>query len=69
MPRYKVSYTDCTIRECFTDAESEDAAEELARAQFEDGEHHHTCYDWADDWQTEKALKDEKRRACWECGR
>ena len=70
MPRYKVTYTDCCIRECFINAKSEDAAEELARAECENGEHHHTWDAWTDDWQVEPALKKSTQSGrCWECSR
>jgi len=69
MPKFRVSYTDSVLREAVVKAASKEQAEDIVRSQMEDGQHHHACDAWNDDWQVEPYRRPPLvNRSCFECG-
>ena len=69
MPTFRVTYVDSVLRETVVEADSAEAAEEVARLQMENAEHHHSCDVWNDDWQVELYRRPPlDNRYCFECG-
>lgn len=70
MPRFRVTYTDGALRECFIEAKSPGDAEEIARAEFDNGQRHHMVDGWYDDWQAVPIPNtNNKSQLCVECGK
>ena len=70
MPRYRVTYVESSLRECFIAADTRDEAIEKVRAEFENGQHHHMVDGWDDDWSAVlNAMANGKAKPCIECGR
>lgn len=69
MPRFRVTYVDSVLRETMVEVDSAEAAEEAARLQMENAQHHHACDAWNDDWAVEP-YRDAPvvNRHCFECG-
>jgi predicted secreted hydrolase len=69
MARYRVTYVDSVLREVILDAANAVEAEDLARKQLEEAQHHHAVDAWIDDWQAEPYRHQPVvNRHCFECG-
>lgn len=69
MPKFLVTYVDSVLRETVVEADSAEAAEEVARLQMERAEHHHASDAWNDDWAVEPYRHAPViNRRCFECG-
>ena len=69
MPKFRVTYVDSVLRETVVEADSAEAAEEVARLQLENAEHHHVCDAWNNEWAVDPYRHAPViNRRCFECG-